>query len=191
MESRCGAYGEKGIFISTRSRGNNCVFQTGAVEDPYTLFVSWWGIEDLTRPRCPRKRAPTIHAFLSVQSVAFKMLKTRLKPMRPHDVMADQGTWTSSGNPHAQIIQMPDGSNHDMGNTHDSINFASRLQQFQHMQSLHRMHSTSQQSTQNSYPAISSQIEISGDSQPSVPAPESLTRRSSRSSGSSPGQPLH
>ncbi|KAI0492962.1 hypothetical protein KFK09_027238 [Dendrobium nobile] len=123
--------------------------------------------------------------LLPQQSAAFKMLKTRLKPMRPHDVMADQGTCTSSGSPHAQSIQMQDGSNHDMDNAHNYINFASRLQQFQQMQYLHRMHSKSQQSSQNSLPAISSQIEISGDSQLSVPAPES------RSSGGSPGQSLH
>ncbi|KAH0435711.1 hypothetical protein IEQ34_026543 [Dendrobium chrysotoxum] len=36
MESRCGAYGEKGIFISTRSRGNNCVFQTDILYDSWS-----------------------------------------------------------------------------------------------------------------------------------------------------------
>lgn len=60
---------------------------------------------------------------------------------------------TSSGNPYSQILHhMPSGSqviedgdvNHD-ANVHNGINFASRLQQFEHMQHQHRMHSKSSQ----------------------------------------------
>lgn len=60
---------------------------------------------------------------------------------------------TSSGNSYSQILHhMPSGSqviedgdvNHD-ANVHNGINFASRLQQFEHMQHQHRMHSKSSQ----------------------------------------------
>lgn len=132
--------------------------------------------------------------LLPQQSVAFKMLKTRLKPLRPHDVMADQVTWTPSGSPHSPTVQLTDSSNHDLANMHDSINFASRLQQFQHMRHLHRHHFASQLSSKNSSSAISShQIPISEEDaqQQPVAAPETIARPSSRSSGNSSGQSLH
>ncbi|KAL0925804.1 hypothetical protein M5K25_004174 [Dendrobium thyrsiflorum] len=47
MGNRCGAYDEKGIFISTRLRGNNCAsFRQVHLKTPYTAFSDVVGIED-------------------------------------------------------------------------------------------------------------------------------------------------
>lgn len=101
-------------------------------------------------------------SLLPQQSAAFKILRTRIKSMRLLAVKPNQVECIS--NPCAQSPQITDGDNHDAGDVHN-INFSSRLQQFQHMQSLHRKHSTSLQAFQNSPSATFSQdLPIFGES---------------------------
>lgn len=85
------------------------------------------------------------------QSAAFKILRTRLKTVPSYSFGGDQFKRTSSGNPYSQILQhIPSGSqisedgdvNQEVGTSgsHNGINFALRLQQFEQMQRQHRMH---------------------------------------------------
>ncbi|MED6180529.1 PtdIns(3,5)P(2) sythesis regulation factor, variant 2 [Stylosanthes scabra] len=91
--------------------------------------------------------------LLPQQSAAFKILKTRLKAVPSYSFNGEQLKRTPSGNPYQFLHQMPGGSqiteDGDIpvdggGNSHNGINFAARLQQFQQVQHLHRLHSKAQ-----------------------------------------------
>ncbi|KAK6931636.1 Vacuolar protein 14, C-terminal Fig4-binding domain [Dillenia turbinata] len=91
--------------------------------------------------------------LLPQQSAAFKILRTRLKTMPSSSLNGEQLRRTPSGNSYSQILhQIPSGQhisedgdiNQDSTNASNGMNFAARLQQFQHMQHQHRMHSKSQ-----------------------------------------------
>jgi vacuole morphology and inheritance protein 14 len=92
------------------------------------------------------------------QSAAFKILRTRLKTVPSYSFNGEQLRRTSSGNPYQTIHHMPSGSQitedgdgiQDGGNSHNGINFASRLQQFEQMQHQHRMHAKAQAQLRNS-----------------------------------------
>lgn len=92
------------------------------------------------------------------QSAAFKILRTRLKTVPSYSFNGEQFRRTSSGNPYQSIHHMPSGSQiteegdmiQDGGNSHNGINFASRLQQFEQMQHQHRMHAKEQAQSRNS-----------------------------------------
>lgn len=82
------------------------------------------------------------------QSAAFKILRTRLKTVPSFG--GEQRKRMVSGNPFSQVLQYTqigtrsvehDNKNKDAGNVYNGINFASMLQQFEHMQHRHRMHS--------------------------------------------------
>ena len=98
--------------------------------------------------------------FCMQQSAAFKILRTRLKTVPSYSFSGDQIKRTPSGNPYAQILQQfPSGlhisedgdMNHDIGNSssHNGINFAAKLQQFEQMQRQHRMHAKTQAQSRN------------------------------------------
>ncbi|GLJ48313.1 hypothetical protein SUGI_1019740 [Cryptomeria japonica] len=91
--------------------------------------------------------------LLPQQSAAFKILRTRLKTVPSYTFSGDFSNEikrTASGNPYAQILShipvLPGGvqnvedgvKNMDIGNGSSGINFALRLQQFEHMQHQHR-----------------------------------------------------
>lgn len=94
------------------------------------------------------------------QSAAFKILKTRLKAVPSYSFNGEQLKKTSSGNPYQFLHHHMSGGSQisedgdiamDGGNSHNGINFAARLQQFQKMQHLHRVHlKTQAQSRKNS-----------------------------------------
>ncbi|XP_062171505.1 protein VAC14 homolog [Alnus glutinosa] len=96
--------------------------------------------------------------LLPQQSAAFKILRTRLKTVPSYSFNGEQLRRTSSGNPYQTIHHMPSGSQitedgdgiQDGGNSHNGINFASRLQQFEQMQHQHRMHAKAQAQLRNS-----------------------------------------
>ncbi|KAH1140781.1 hypothetical protein AAZX31_05G223800 [Glycine max] len=97
--------------------------------------------------------------LLPQQSAAFKILKTRLKAVPSYSFNGEQLKKTSSGNPYQFLHHMSGGSQisedgdiaMDGGNSHNGINFAARLQQFQQMQHQHRVHlKTQAQSRKNS-----------------------------------------
>ncbi|QHO20589.1 hypothetical protein HN51_063026, partial [Arachis hypogaea] len=98
---------------------------------------------------------PNIDTSFSVimqQSAAFKILKTHLKAVPSYSFNGEQLKRTPLGNPYQFLHQMPGGSQitkdgditMDGGNSHNGINFAARLQQFQQVQHLHRLHSKAQ-----------------------------------------------
>eukprot|EP01018_Ginkgo_biloba_P036307 Gb_38749 [translate_table: standard] len=95
--------------------------------------------------------------LLPQQSAAFKILRTRLKTVPAYTFSGEFPSIsgirrTASGNPYAQILShipaLPSGTqnvedgdkNTDIGNGTSGINFAMRLQQFEHMQHQHRSH---------------------------------------------------
>uniref|UniRef100_A0A0R0IKU5 Vacuolar protein 14 C-terminal Fig4-binding domain-containing protein n=1 Tax=Glycine max TaxID=3847 RepID=A0A0R0IKU5_SOYBN len=98
--------------------------------------------------------------LLPQQSAAFKILKTRLKAVPSYPFNGEQLKKTSSGNPYQFLHHHMSGGSQisedgdiamDGGNSHNGINFAARLQQFQKMQHLHRVHlKTQAQSRKNS-----------------------------------------
>ncbi|GAB4840443.1 PtdIns(3,5)P(2) sythesis regulation factor [Ancistrocladus abbreviatus] len=82
--------------------------------------------------------------LLPQQSAGFKILRTRLKTV-PSYSLNDEQSQSMSGNPHSRIpYTMLSGPriNENMKqiaeNAHNGIDFASRLQQFEHMQQQHR-----------------------------------------------------
>ncbi|KAM7271617.1 hypothetical protein ACFE04_030831 [Oxalis oulophora] len=99
--------------------------------------------------------------LLPQQSVAFKILRTRLKTVPSYSFNGEeQVKRTSFANVDSQITQMPtpaqvteDGNvdQDNNGNSHNVIDFASSLQQFEKMQRQHRQHAKLQaQSRKNS-----------------------------------------
>ncbi|XP_010271349.1 PREDICTED: protein VAC14 homolog [Nelumbo nucifera] len=97
--------------------------------------------------------------LLPQQSSAFKILRTRLRTVPLYSFSDEQLKRASSGNPYSQILHhMPSGShimedgdkNQDSSNIHNGINFASRLQQFEHMQHQHRINTKPRLQSHNS-----------------------------------------
>lgn len=91
------------------------------------------------------------------QSAAFKILRTRLKAVPSYTFSSEQLKRTSSGNPYQIIHHISGGSNisqdgdihEDEKNLHNGIKFTLRLQQFEQMQHLHRMHAKAQAQAQS------------------------------------------
>lgn len=84
------------------------------------------------------------------QSAAFKILRTRLKTVPSYSFSDDQVERTFSGNTYSQILHhIPSGSqisedgdvNQDVGtsDSHNGINFTTRLHQFEQKQKQHRV----------------------------------------------------
>ncbi|KAG6714087.1 hypothetical protein I3842_05G185500 [Carya illinoinensis] len=95
--------------------------------------------------------------LLPQQSAAFKILRTRLKTVPSYSFNGEQVRRTSSGNPYQIIHHVPSGSQisengdgiQDGANSHNGINFASMLQQFEQMQRQHHMHTKVQALSRN------------------------------------------
>lgn len=103
------------------------------------------------------------------QSAAFKILKTRLKAVPSYSFNGEQQKRKPSGDPYQFLHHMPDGYQtiedgdvtEDGGSSHNGINFAARLQQFQQMQHQHRVHTkarTKSRSISISLPKVACQF---------------------------------
>ncbi|XP_031121826.1 protein VAC14 homolog isoform X2 [Ipomoea triloba] len=138
--------------------------------------------------------------LLPQQSAAFKILRTRLKTVPAYSFSGDQLSRTSSGNPYFQSSYSRGGSQNsidvnfseDSNDMHNGINFSSRLQLFEHVQYMHRMHSksrgsysrsSSNSSTKNTYSV--QELQRPEDSKQPVPTPD-LNGPSSKSSRKGP-----
>ncbi|MQM01209.1 hypothetical protein Taro_033960, partial [Colocasia esculenta] len=126
--------------------------------------------------------------LLPQQSVAFKILRTRLKTVPSYTFNSDQVEGTLSENPFSQVPQVADDSEGQGGVTHDGINFLSNLQQFKQMQQRHHTHARMQLQSRDS--AISQEIQISEVSRRPSPVPD-MSRPPSRLSRAIPGQLHH
>ncbi|KAG0455502.1 hypothetical protein HPP92_024794 [Vanilla planifolia] len=133
-----------------------------------------------------------LQMLLPQQSAAFKILRTRLKTVPRHPLMGDQPKRITSENPCIQMLQIEDGNrNQDQMNVQNSINFASRLQQFEQVQNQHRMHFKSQKSSRISpSSAISQDLQTSEELRQAAASLEG-SRPPSRSSVINPGQSAH
>ncbi|KAG0455505.1 hypothetical protein HPP92_024797 [Vanilla planifolia] len=133
-----------------------------------------------------------LQMLLPQQSAAFKILRTRLKTVPRHPLMGDQPKRITSENPCIQMLQIEDGNrNQDQINVQNSINFASRLQQFEQVQNQHRMHFKSQKSSRISpSSAISQDLQTSEELRQAAASVEG-SRPPSRSSVINPGQSAH
>ncbi|XP_041012984.1 protein VAC14 homolog isoform X2 [Juglans microcarpa x Juglans regia] len=135
--------------------------------------------------------------LLPQQSAAFKILQTRLKTVPSYSFNGEQVRQTSSGNPYQIIHHVPSGSQisededgiQDGANSHNGINFASRLQQFEQMQRQHRMHTKVQALSRNSSTTSSSK-EVQGPEEPPDPASWDMSGPPSRSRRGSGQLPL-
>ncbi|CAK7326807.1 unnamed protein product [Dovyalis caffra] len=135
--------------------------------------------------------------LLPQQSAAFKILRTRLKTVPSYSFSGDQVKRTSSGNTYSQILHhIPSGSqisedgdvNQDVGtlNSHNGINFTSRLHQFEQMQRQHRVHAKAQ--AQSRKISTSSSKDVQRPGEPRHQAPLDNSGPPSRSSRKGPGQ---
>ncbi|KAK4542430.1 hypothetical protein RGQ29_033189 [Quercus rubra] len=133
--------------------------------------------------------------LLPQQSAAFKILRTRLKTVPSYSFNGEQFRRTSSGNPYQILHHMPSGSQinedgdgmQDGGNSHNGINFALRLQQFEQMQYQHRMHAQAQAQSRNSSTTSLSK-EVQRNEEPRRPSSSDMSGPPSRSSKRGPGQ---
>ncbi|KAL0446726.1 UNVERIFIED_CONTAM: protein VAC14 [Sesamum latifolium] len=133
--------------------------------------------------------------LLPQQSVAFKILRTRLKTVPSYSFSGEQFKRLSSGNAFSEVNHfggseiLEDGMNEDQRNVRNGINFASWLQQFERVQQQHRVHSKSQAiSRYNSTSSVKVQ-EVQTPEEPRRPSPvPDMNRPPSRSSRRGPGQ---
>ncbi|KAF5184427.1 Two-component response regulator orr21 [Thalictrum thalictroides] len=127
--------------------------------------------------------------LLPQQSAAFKILQTRLRTVPPYSFSGEQFKRASSANSYSQVHisggshSTEDGdSNQDIGNMPNEINFMVRLQQFEHMQHQHRMHTKSQLQAHHSTSSTISQEVQRPEEQQRPPVVQDLSRPPSRSS---------
>ncbi|XP_027360061.1 protein VAC14 homolog isoform X3 [Abrus precatorius] len=131
--------------------------------------------------------------LLPQQSAAFKILKTRLKAVPPYSFNGEQLKRMTSGDLY-QFHHMPDGfqtiedgdKTEDGGNSHNGINFAARLRQFQQMQHQHRAHAKTETNLRNISSSLSK--EVQGEEEPRRPKSIDLNVPPSRSSKRGPGK---
>ncbi|MQL86129.1 hypothetical protein Taro_018653 [Colocasia esculenta] len=101
-----------------------------------------------------------------MQSMAFKMLRTRLKTVPSHTLKDEQLNRASSRNPCSEVLQAShDPKNWEAGLGFVGIDFASKLQQFENMQQQHRMFARSQLQSRNKTSSPLSQWPSSPQSQ--------------------------
>ncbi|TKY69239.1 VAC14-like protein [Spatholobus suberectus] len=104
--------------------------------------------------------------LLPQQSAAFKILKTRLKAVPSYSFNGERLRRIPSGDPY-QFHHMPDGIQtiedgdvtEDDGISHNGINFAARLQQFQQMQHEHLVLSKTQTKSRNLSTSLSKEAQ--------------------------------
>ncbi|XP_024025715.1 protein VAC14 homolog isoform X2 [Morus notabilis] len=132
--------------------------------------------------------------LLPQQSAAFKILRTRLKAVPSYTFSSEQLKRTSSGNPYQIIHHISGGSNisedgdihEDEKNLHNGIKFTLRLQQFEQMQHLHRMHAKAQAQAQSTSSSPASPKEVERPEESTRPTPAEMSRPPSRSSRRGP-----
>ncbi|KAG6759502.1 hypothetical protein POTOM_035983 [Populus tomentosa] len=135
--------------------------------------------------------------LLPQQSAAFKILRTRLKTVPSYSFSGDQVEQTSSGNPYSHILHhIPSGSqisedgdvNQDVGtsNSHNGINFTTRLHQFEQKQKQHRVHAKAQAKSRKISTSSSKDVQRLEESQHQPPLGNNGPL--SRSSRKGPGQ---
>ncbi|CAN6675396.1 unnamed protein product [Malus baccata var. baccata] len=135
--------------------------------------------------------------LLPQQSAAFKILRTRLKTVPSYAFNSEQLRRTSSGNPHQIIPHMPscsqiieDGDiNQDSKSSHNGINFALRLQQFEQMHQQHRQHAKVQAQSHSTSTASSTPKDVQRpEEQSHSRSPSSEVNRLPSRSRRAPGQ---
>ncbi|KAL2233273.1 protein VAC14 homolog [Sesamum indicum] len=133
--------------------------------------------------------------LLPQQSVAFKILRTRLKTVPSYSFSGEQFKRLSSGNAFSEVNHfggseiLEDGMNEDQRNARNGINFASWLQQFERVQQQHRVHSKSQALSRYSSTSSAKVQEVQTPEEPRRPSPvPDMNRPPSRSSRRGPGQ---
>ncbi|KZV19556.1 hypothetical protein F511_06418 [Dorcoceras hygrometricum] len=134
---------------------------------------------------------PTFAYLRLQQSIAFKILQTRLKTVPPYSFSGEQykrlslGSTSLEGNGGSQPS---DGDiSEDPHNMHDGMNFDSGLRQFEHVQLQHRMHTRYQ--AQLRYSSVSSGKELERPEEPSrPPSSQEMNRPPSVLSRRGPGQ---
>ncbi|KAK4400098.1 protein VAC14, partial [Sesamum angolense] len=133
--------------------------------------------------------------LLPQQSVAFKILRTRLKTVPSYSFSGEQFKRLSSGNAFSEVNHfggseiLEDGMNEDQRNVRNGINFASWLQQFERVQQQHRVHSKSQALSRYSSASSAKVQEVQTPEEPRRPSPvPDMNRPPSRSSRRGPGQ---
>ncbi|KAL9389684.1 hypothetical protein Peur_018289 [Populus x canadensis] len=135
--------------------------------------------------------------LLPQQSTAFKILRTRLKTVPSYSFSSDQVERTSSGSTYSQILHhIPSGSqisedgdvNQDVGtsNSHNGINFTTKLHQFEQKQKQHRVHAKAQAKSRKISTSSSKDVQRLEESQHQPPLDNSGAL--SRSSRKGPGQ---
>ncbi|XP_075518606.1 protein VAC14 homolog [Primulina tabacum] len=130
--------------------------------------------------------------LLPQQSVAFKILQTRLKTVPPYSFSGEQykrvspGSILLEGN-YVGGSQLSDGDiSEDPHNMNDGMNFDSRLRQFENVQQQHRIHTKSQ--AQSRYISASSGKDVQRPEEPSRPPSQEMNRTPSVLSRRGPGQ---
>ncbi|XP_075522411.1 protein VAC14 homolog [Primulina tabacum] len=119
--------------------------------------------------------------LLPQQSVAFKILQTRLKTVPPYSFSGEQYKRMSPGSTllggkYVGGLQVSDGDIiEDPHNMHGGMDFDSRLRQFKHVQQQHRMHTKSQ--AQSRYNSASSGKDVERPEEPSRPPSSQETNR--------------
>ncbi|KAK4423388.1 protein VAC14 [Sesamum alatum] len=133
--------------------------------------------------------------LLPQQSVAFKILRTRLKTVPSYSFSGEQFKRLSSGNAFSEVNHfggseiLEDGMNEDQRNVRNGINFASWLQQFERVQQQHRVHSKSQALSRYNSTSSAKVQEAQTAEEPRRPSPvPDMNRPPSRSSRRGPGQ---
>ncbi|KAL3635940.1 PtdIns(3,5)P(2) sythesis regulation factor [Castilleja foliolosa] len=132
--------------------------------------------------------------LLPQQSVAFKILRTRLKTVPLHSFRGEQLKRLSSGHVFPEVNNfdeshsLEDGDmSGDQSDVHDGINFTSWLQQFQQVQEQHREHSKLQAVARLSAASSAKDIQRQEESKQPSPMAE-MSSSSSRFSRKSPGK---
>ncbi|KAL6577517.1 PtdIns(3,5)P(2) sythesis regulation factor [Orobanche minor] len=135
--------------------------------------------------------------LLPQQSVAFKILRTRLKTVPSYSFSGEQLKRLSSGHAFPEVnnfnephlLEDGDVRGDQNDDVQDGINFASSLQQFQQVQEQHREFSKSQALARCSSTSSTKEIQRPEESNSKQPLPtQDTSRPSSRSSRISPGQ---
>ncbi|KAG8382697.1 hypothetical protein BUALT_Bualt05G0104400 [Buddleja alternifolia] len=122
--------------------------------------------------------------LLPQQSVAFKILRTRLKTVPPYSFSGEQYKRMSSGNPLLEInhfggsqISEDGDMSEDQRNVHNGINFASWLQRFGQVQEQHRKHSKAQAISRYASTSSAKVQEVQRPEEPKRPSPVPETSR--------------
>ncbi|XP_022995157.1 protein VAC14 homolog [Cucurbita maxima] len=134
--------------------------------------------------------------LLPQQSAAFKILQTRLKTVPPYSFSGEHFKQLSSGNSYSTLMHMSglnineDGDvSQNAGNSHNGIDFAARLQQFEHMQHRHRLRSKEQTLSRTSPPPQLKEVKIPEETRQSGSGEGAeINRPPSRSSRRGAGQ---